>query len=140
MRNWFYPLNIKYLDFVKCLHDSDTLDVRQFSNYKFEIGDKIYIYSGQPHSQFLYIMQVIKNNIPYEEAELHNEYSNLPQKSTVNDWMRLKVVMSVPIGTKSLQSAMFAGKGFSFLHYPKLIKDNDLLNYLDEEFEKYNCE
>ncbi len=48
--------------------------------------------------------------------------------------------MTVPSGTKSLQSSQFGKLGFQFLKYPKLIKDKDVLKYLYDEFERNACD
>lgn len=140
MRFWYLPLNIKYFDFVKNFHDSDTIDVRQYSNYKFAVGDVVYIYSGEPFSQFMYVTEIVETDIPFEQAALRNELRPEPQKSTVNNWMRLKVLQSIPPGIKSLQGAIFTANGFWVGNVPHLIKESDCLIYLDQEFDKYNCE
>jgi len=139
-RYWYFPLNIKYFDFVKAFHEKDTIDVRMFANYKYAVGDIVYIYSGEPYSQFLYITKVVKTDIPFEEADLQNEFRPELMKSTVNNWMRLKVWQSVPPGTRSLQGALFTADGVKLGKWPKLIKDPVALVYLNQEFEKYNCE
>ncbi len=140
MRYWYFPLKLQYFDFVKCLYDHDSFDLRMFSNYKFKIGDILFIYSGEPHSQFLYLMGVVKTNIPFEKAEVYNELRPQPIKSTVNNWMRLQLLKSVPIGTKSLQSAQFSKLGYRLIKYPKLIKDKGVLQYLYDEFDRHSCD
>lgn len=140
MRYWYLPLNIKYFDFVKNFHDHDTIDVRQYANYKYAVGDIVYIYSGEPFSQFLFLTEVVKIDIPFEEAQLRNELRPAPQKSTVNNWMRLKVLKSVPPGTASLFGSIFTADGFKIAHFPHLINKPEYLVYLNQEFDKHNCE
>lgn len=56
MRYWYLPISVKYFDFVRCLHDYDTFDVRMYANHKFNVGDAVIVYSGKPYGQFLYQM------------------------------------------------------------------------------------
>lgn len=37
MRYWYLPISVKYFDFVRCLHDYDTFDVRMYANHKFNL-------------------------------------------------------------------------------------------------------
>lgn len=94
----------------------------------------------KPYGQFLYQMEIVKTDIPFAVAELHNEYRPEPCKSTINNWMRLKVVKAVPSGTPSLRPAHFTALGFRFIRMPRLIKDKDMLDYLYTEFENNNCD
>lgn len=130
MRYWYLPISVKYFDFVRCLHDYDTFDVRMYANHKFNVGDAVFVYSGKPYGQFLYQMEIVKTDIPFAVADLHNEYRPEPCKSTINNWMRLKVVKAVPSGTPSLRPAHFTALGFRFIRMPRLIKDKDMLYYL----------
>lgn len=78
MRYWYLPISVKYFDFVRCLHDYDTFDVRMYANHKFNVGDAVIVYSGKPYGQFLYQMEIVKTDIPFAVAELHNEYRPEP--------------------------------------------------------------
>lgn len=140
MRYWYFPLSIKYFDFIKAFHRDDTIDVRMFSNFKFKVGDVVFIYSGEPYSQFLYLTEITKTDIPFNEADLQAEYRADEPKPTVNNWMRLEIRKAVPVGTHSLQSAYMRGMGFYYGRSPHLIKDPDIVKYLTEEFNKNHFE
>lgn len=140
MRVWYIPLNKSVMDFVLCLHHNDTIDIRMYGSFKFAVGDTVFIYSGKPYHQFLYQMEIIKTDIPFAKAELHQELRTTEQTPTINDWMRLKVVKSVPHNTASLTSAAFNSFEFWFLKHPQLIKIPEMLDYIYDEFEKNNCE
>lgn len=101
MKNWLYPANPKYYDILSAFTQED--ETAWPMNTRVEIGDQVYIYSAQPHSQILFRCQVVGTGLPAEatmaqaEKYLRVQGGGAPNKS----FMLLKTVQQYVIDPSS---------------------------------------
>lgn len=138
MRYWYLPLNLKVMDFMKALSVHDTLDLRMYSNYKFALGDIVFIYSGEPFRQILFKMEVTANDMPIGEACL--DYYLIPPRPAVVDlWMRLRLLKAAATNVPDLGATALWGQGFRCMKSPHLILDIALIDYINRAFDSYSA-
>lgn len=94
---WVIPGNTNIFRVTDYFEQYDVVDWKQ-SNYKFEVGDIVFIYVSFPICSIRYMLQVIKRDVPYEEYINDEEYWGDKHEFTANvkryKYVRLKLLKS----------------------------------------------
>lgn len=95
---WIVSSNSNMFRLGDLLRKKNVVDWKQ-GRYKFKTGDIVYIYSTLPEGRITYEMEIIKDNIPFDEAINQYEYwidREEYQKGIVqNNYCRLKKLKTV---------------------------------------------
>lgn len=108
-KNWIIPANIETYDVFSAFQKYNRIDWHQSVNY--EVGDCIYIYCSKPYQRIMFLVRVIKINIPFEETIDDNEFwakdiKALPKR---NKYVRIELIQEMD--TDSLQLKHLINKG-----------------------------
>jgi len=93
MKHWIYPANPKYYDVISAFTQNNKTPWPMSS--KVEIGDMIYIYSGNPLKQILFKCKVLEIGLSSEQVISYvEEYIKVQGKSPKKSFMMLKTIES----------------------------------------------
>ena len=70
---WIVSSNSNKFRLDDLLRNNNVVDWKQ-GQYKFKTGDIVYIYSTLPKGRITYEMEVVKDNIPFDEVINQEEY------------------------------------------------------------------
>lgn len=91
MKHWLYPANPKIYDIIPAFTEIDKTPWPISS--KVEIGDIIYIYTGNPYKQILFKCEVLEIDLSGEEV-INNvkKYIKVQGNSSKKSFMNLKTI------------------------------------------------
>ncbi|MBE6333564.1 MAG: HNH endonuclease [Bacteroidales bacterium] len=141
MKHWIIPSNNKRFRLDDFLQEHDCVDWKK-GKYKFKKGDIVYIYCSQPIAQIRYMMEVIADNISYEESIKDEEYwvdkNEFREGIEQNNYCRLKLLLYTD--SSSLSYSNLLKNGLKTAPQGAIFKlSEQLLKYLQDCFacEKY---
>ena len=109
MKYWIVPANISRFRLHDYLNDYDEIEWKQ-GNYRYEVGDIVFIYCSLPEQRIRYMLRVERINVPKEEWIDDSMYS-INHEATVEDaghkicrFLLLKESHSAKLSLASLQA------------------------------------
>lgn len=132
MKHWIYPANPKYYDVISAFTQEDETAWTMSS--KVEVGDYVYIYSGQPFKQVLFKCEVLDINLPPEAVmEQAKKYIKAQGASPKKNFMLVKTIHEFevdPLGPLSFGVLKQHGLKGSIMG-PQCLENNlELFNYI----------
>ena len=132
---WIIPGNLKIFrisDYFKC---NDIIDWKQ-SHYKFMIGDIVFIYISNPISSIRYMLEVIKCDIPYEDALNDEEYwtNNHEKSDKVKSYKYVRLKLLKSSDSRFLNLNSLAEYGLSVPQGATRNLSNSLVDYILSKF------
>ena len=61
------PCDVNYFKLHECLQENKFVEWKQH-NYKYEVGDIVFIYTSAPESRISYMLEVVKTNIELQNG------------------------------------------------------------------------
>ena len=107
MKYWIIPGNVNIFRVIDYFKDFDVVDWKQ-SHYSFEIGDIVFLYVSAPYSKIMYMLEVVKRDIPYNESKDDKIYwthkHEIEQNIKNFKYVRLKLLKQTNNSNLSLSS------------------------------------
>ncbi|MBR4891242.1 MAG: HNH endonuclease [Clostridia bacterium] len=138
--NWMIAANGKMYDHASAFQKWGYIDWKQSANY--EVNDIVYIYCTKPHKKVMYKTIVVETNKAFVDCQDDKdywydltEYENAKSKK----FCRIKLIEQVDSAKLSLE--FLKEKGLSSAPQgPIRIQSEELLSYLDSNFNDYSAE
>lgn len=107
---WILPWNPKKFNLIGCLEEFGFVEWRQIN--KLAIGDYVFLYCTKPVGQILYMFQVTKAEIPYDDT-INDQFFETDEWDipTTDIYARFKPISVVTLGNKALSHETLVSKG-----------------------------
>lgn len=107
---WILPWNPKKFDLIRCLNEFGFVEWRQIN--KLTVGDYVFLYCTKPVGQILYMFQVTKNDIPYDNT-INDQFFETDEWDipSTDFYARFKPISVVSLGNNALSHQTLVAKG-----------------------------
>lgn len=138
--NWLIPANAKMYDHASSFAHHGSIDWRQ-GNFKYSVGDTVYIYCTSPIQRIRYKCKVIKLGIDFSQVRNDEEYWRDKyeyEKSLGGKFFNLQLIEEVDSEKLSLQ--LLLGNGLNGTPQGPVKLNQELETYISSVFSNANDE
>lgn len=136
MRYWVFTTPPNQFKVMEALIPGTTLDWPTFSHFKFEVGDLVFFYASSPVMQMVGKLEIMRNDLPFVQADPRNDLRKWPRTYSKIPWLRLRVLQCAPMPFKPLErGSLYYHTQFKPSPYPKLLHQGEI-DYVLKAFDK----